>query len=526
MPRENRNDNPNGLEEEKLEFLKREEIRTMQKDIARLREFEAQKERGRVQVLEAEEKIKIPPTPPPEKPKEEIPRVEKIPLDTLIPKPPRKRPSPLTKLLVRGLIVIFCFLFLGFFYWFLEIRKPVKEVAPPAEEEVLPPVAEIEEKPEIIVPPPLIQVKETKISEISKIEEIPQVFKQLMKEELTEGSLTRVAIKNLTENRLASLEDLSSAFEIEIPEEIFSKLDPDFTLSIFKQKQGKRLVLVGKVKEKEGLNEILKNWEAKIKKEGISLSGKKIPALVSYFRQGSYKGVTYRYLTISKEDLGICYALFSDYFILTSSWESIVKTIDLLIIPPAGEIPPEEEITPPIEEIPSEEEVLPGEVIQAPSIQERILDWGYYIPTAARTIDTIIIHSAYDALGKDPYSVEGVIYEYKLYKVAAHYLIARDGSIYRLAPDEAIAYHAGVSRMPDGSRVNIINNFSIGIELIYTKTESPNEGQYQALSQLVKYLRQQYNIPSENILGHNQIAPERKDDPWNFDWEYFKPLLE
>jgi len=121
--------------------------------------------------------------------------------------------------------------------------------------------------------------------------------------------------------------------------------------------------------------------------------------------------------------------------------------------------------------------------------------------------------------------MEKVIEEYRMYKVAPHYLISHDGAIYRLVPDEAVAYHAGVSRMPDGSRVNIINNFSIGIELIYIKTESPNEEQYQSLAQLVKYLKEKYNIPPGNILGHNQIAPGIKDDPWNFDWEKFNTLL-
>ena len=237
MLEENRDGNPNGpeeekldynppatQEEEKLEFLKREEIRTMQKDIARLREIEAQKERERVAVIKTEEKIKIPTAPSPEKPKEEIPKVEKIPLDTLIPKPPRKRPSPLTKFLVRGLIVIFCFLFVGFFYWFLEIRKPVKEVAPPAEEVVLPLAEEIEEKPEIVIPPSPITTEEIRTPEVSKTEEIPEVIRQLMKEELPENSFTRVAIKNLSENRLANLEDLSLVFQIEVPSEIYQKI--------------------------------------------------------------------------------------------------------------------------------------------------------------------------------------------------------------------------------------------------------------------------------------------------------------
>jgi len=188
----------------------------------------------------------------------------------------------------------------------------------------------------------------------------------------------------------------------------------------------------------------------------------------------------------------------------------------------------EEEIITPEEkeeEIIEEPEAVKPE-ISAPSIAERILGWGYRIPSSPRLIDTIILHSSYNALGGDLHDIEKVIEEYKMYEVAPHYLLARNGTIYLLVLDKNIAYHAGKSEMPDGRTG--VNNFSIGIEVIYTETEAPTETQYQALAQLVKYLQQEYNIPLKNILGHEDvdIAPPFKSDPWNFDWEYFESLLE
>jgi len=155
------------------------------------------------------------------------------------------------------------------------------------------------------------------------------------------------------------------------------------------------------------------------------------------------------------------------------------------------------------------------------NIVEKLLGWGYEIPSSNRSIDTIIIHSSYDALGTDPYSVDGVIYEYKIYGVSPHYLIDRNGTISRLVKEENIAYHAGGGKMPDG-RTNI-NSFSIGIELINTKTVGPNASQYLSLVKLVKSLRSKYRI--KNILGHNEISPERKTDPWNFDWQKFNEMF-
>ena len=189
------------------------------------------------------------------------------------------------------------------------------------------------------------------------------------------------------------------------------------------------------------------------------------------------------------------------------------------------------EIIPATEEEIEVEKEIEEEIIEEPEtptvplITERILDWGFHIPSLPRTIDTIIVHSIYNDIGGDVHSLEQVIQEYKMYRVTAHYLIARDGVIYRTASDNAIAYHAGISKMPvPDNRINV-NDFSIGIEIINTKTESPTEDQYQSLIQLVKYLQEEYNIPSANILGHKDIAPERKTDPWNFDWEYFQSLI-
>jgi len=155
------------------------------------------------------------------------------------------------------------------------------------------------------------------------------------------------------------------------------------------------------------------------------------------------------------------------------------------------------------------------------NIINKFVSWGYEIPLQNRLIDTIIIHSSYDALGDNPYSVDGVIYEYKIYGVSPHYLIDREGTISRLVKEENIAYHAGGGKMPDG-RTNI-NSFSIGIELINTKTVGPDEAQYSSLVKLVKPLKSKYGI--KNILGHSEISPERKTDPWNFDWQKFNEKL-
>jgi len=149
----------------------------------------------------------------------------------------------------------------------------------------------------------------------------------------------------------------------------------------------------------------------------------------------------------------------------------------------------------------------------AGKIVDKFISWGFQ-KSDGRKIDTIIIHSSYDALGDDPYSISGIIAEYKQYGVSAHYLIARDGTIYHLVADKNIAYHAGVSETPDG-RTNV-NNFSIGVEMVNTLDGKFTSDQYAALNRLIASLKKQYSI--KYILGHDDIAPGRKTDPWNIEW--------
>lgn len=148
-------------------------------------------------------------------------------------------------------------------------------------------------------------------------------------------------------------------------------------------------------------------------------------------------------------------------------------------------------------------------------IVNRLMGSGFTVSQKLRNIDTIVLHSSYDLLGKDQYSVSGVIKEYTDYGVSAHYLIDRAGTIYRLVEDKNIAYHAGVSKMSDG-RANV-NDFSIGIEMLNTETGQFTSAQYTAVNNLIALLKKQYPITS--VVGHSDIAPGRKTDPWNFDWK-------
>lgn len=146
-------------------------------------------------------------------------------------------------------------------------------------------------------------------------------------------------------------------------------------------------------------------------------------------------------------------------------------------------------------------------------IESHLVSWGFS-KSDKRKIDTIILHSSYNAIGGEKYDFNKIVDEYKDYGVAPHYVIDRKGVIYRLVADNNVAYHAGKSSVPDGR--DGVNDFSLGIEIFNTQEDEFTKAQYESTNQLIKFLKDKY--PIKYVLGHDQIAPGRKTDPWNINW--------
>ena len=105
--------------------------------------------------------------------------------------------------------------------------------------------------------------------------------------------------------------------------------------------------------------------------------------------------------------------------------------------------------------------------------------------------------------------------------VSCHYFIKQKGETLKMLPDLYVAWHAGKSQW---KKYKSLNKYSIGIEISnpghnfgYNKF---SKKQIQSLIILSKILIKKYKIEPKNILGHSDIAPERKKDPGeNFPWK-------
>jgi N-acetylmuramoyl-L-alanine amidase len=105
-------------------------------------------------------------------------------------------------------------------------------------------------------------------------------------------------------------------------------------------------------------------------------------------------------------------------------------------------------------------------------------------------------------------------------KVSAHYVVEEHGRIWRLVPETRRAFHAGRSCWEGESDLNTV---SIGIEIVNPGHEwgyrAFPEAQMVSVELLCLELMSRHPIPPHRVVGHSDIAPERKSDPGElFDW--------
>ena len=137
-------------------------------------------------------------------------------------------------------------------------------------------------------------------------------------------------------------------------------------------------------------------------------------------------------------------------------------------------------------------------------------------PPHMRIVDMLVLHytgmkSAAAALDRlcDPQA-----------RVSSHYLIEEDGTLWRLVPEARRAFHAGVSYWQGEANLNYA---SIGVEIVNPGHEWGYrpfpEPQMLAVERLCRDILGRHRIPPDRIVGHSDIAPERKADPGElFDW--------
>ena len=110
-------------------------------------------------------------------------------------------------------------------------------------------------------------------------------------------------------------------------------------------------------------------------------------------------------------------------------------------------------------------------------------------------------------------------------EVSAHWLVHEDGTVESLVAEEMRAWHAGVGSW---NGITDVNSASIGIEIVNGGHNVPRadgslppypDAQILAVIKLSKEIIGRHGIRPQNIVGHSDIAPDRKEDPGeHFPW--------
>jgi N-acetylmuramoyl-L-alanine amidase len=106
-------------------------------------------------------------------------------------------------------------------------------------------------------------------------------------------------------------------------------------------------------------------------------------------------------------------------------------------------------------------------------------------------------------------------------KVSSHYLVEEDGRVFRLVPEERRAWHAGISSWKGE---HDINGRSIGVEIVNPGHEFGYrpfpDAQVASVIELLTDIRSRWTVEDGYIVGHSDVAPDRKDDPGElFPWK-------
>jgi N-acetyl-anhydromuramyl-L-alanine amidase AmpD len=174
----------------------------------------------------------------------------------------------------------------------------------------------------------------------------------------------------------------------------------------------------------------------------------------------------------------------------------------------------------------------------------------FYLPSQNSKVRTgkithVMTHFISNAAMKphDPYNVNDVYRIFLEYGISTHYMIGRNGDIYKLVDEDRAAFHSGKGNLPGfPAYQNKMHEYSIGIELLAVGTREEmlpmmsgstydsidpsdigyTDAQYRSLNLLLDdILKRHPSIPRnrKHIVGHDEYAPGRKTDPGSlFDW--------
>ena len=269
-------------------------------------------------------------------------------------RPVVREQSLLQKIIVRVVMILLLIALAVVIYLLLHAyvfnEKPFVQYSPLPQSSAVSPATSTSEKavPTPEIPLSLIKVSETKILSFSSTTQVSSLFKQTFQTiifsaeagtaEAPEEGFLRILFQNKKTKEFLQFSEFLKAAGVNINstliKEFLGKIELQPTLFIYFSKAGEaRFGFVAKINNGENIQELMKDWEATISDDLAPLlfyqKGGKVE-FVGSFRQVSVGDVKFRYFDSNKPDFGICYSTSGDYFLFTTSGESMMRLINLV----------------------------------------------------------------------------------------------------------------------------------------------------------------------------------------------------
>ncbi|MCY4546511.1 MAG: peptidoglycan recognition family protein [Gemmatimonadetes bacterium] len=143
---------------------------------------------------------------------------------------------------------------------------------------------------------------------------------------------------------------------------------------------------------------------------------------------------------------------------------------------------------------------LEPDVLKADQATPRIVDYQKHLPRSfkkrhRKSTRFVVLHSTESGLRSALRTLSR--------RGHSNYLVARNGTIYRILDKKYRSHHAGLS-MWNGLRN--ISSHSIGIELVGYHNDPFTASQYESLKWLIEVMQRVYKIPDHHVLEHYRVA--------------------
>lgn len=249
-----------------------------------------------------------------------------------------KKPSPSKKLVSRIIAIVvsaaLIFFVFTFWFWYFKVRKPEQTGTSSGATATSTATSTIVTE-EIFIGAPLITVDATETLEFTtSTQDLVNSFSLITKNEYDKGKFVRVVVKDMVRKKEFSLTDYLNAFRITIPQAVLAKLASSSTVFLYSLNRGVNSFGIV-MKQTENAASAIRSWESTMEKDTdylFTILGKRA-RVTSSFSQSVYKGVVFRYISFPGSNFGLTYTVVNNFFIITSSGESIIQTIDSIIIP-------------------------------------------------------------------------------------------------------------------------------------------------------------------------------------------------